>query len=53
VNDGQRKEYDLLLGSKVVYDGGIEFVHVGEVEIESAMVFETFGTQGALMESAC
>jgi len=39
------------LGSEAVDDGGVKFVHVGKVEIESTTTPETFGAQGTLVEA--
>ena len=34
-------------------NGGVEFVHVREVEIETAAMFEPLGAQGTLVEATC
>jgi len=50
VDDSQRGWYNPSLGLKVVDDGWIKLMCVREVEIESAAAFETFRTQGTLVE---
>jgi len=39
------------LGSEAVDDGGVEFVRVRKMEVESTTTPETFGTQGTLVEA--
>jgi len=34
-------------------NGGVEFVRVREVEVEAAATSESFGAQGALVETTC
>jgi len=38
-------------GLEAMDDGGVEFVRVGEVEIEAAVVSEPLGAQGTLVEA--
>jgi len=51
VNDGQCERCVTRSGSKAMDDGGVELVHVREVEVKAAMMFEPFGTQGTLVEA--
>jgi len=53
VNDGQCKGRVIHLGSEAMDDGGTELVHVREVEVEAAAMFEPLGAQGTLVEAAC
>jgi len=41
----------ILSGSEAMDDGGVEFVRVGEVEVEAVATLESFGAQGALVEA--
>src|SRR6266850_3753864 len=52
VDNGQCGVWVIFSRSEAVDDGGIEFVCVGEVEIEAAAIFEPLGAQGTLVEAA-
>jgi len=50
VDDGQRDVWVIFSRSEAVYDCRVEFVCVGEVEVEAATSLESFGAQGTLVE---
>jgi len=52
VDDSQCGRRAIRSGSEAVDDGGIEFVRVGKVEIETAATPEPFRAQGTLVEAA-
>jgi len=52
VDDGQCKVRVIFSRSETVDDGWVEFVHMREVEVEPAAIFEPLGAQGTLVEAA-
>ena len=52
VDNGQHGVRAIFSRLEVMDDGGVELVRVGEMEVETAAMFEPLGAQGTLVETA-